>query len=926
MTRRTDAPDRPAADPLPAGEVPRTAPSGRPAAPAGAQGRRPATGRGRRAEPTGTRRPDRGPEQDTGHAPGVKEYAPSLAIRGITGHLVRTATGTMAWYRLAPRPWAMRADDAREQLIDATGLALAELPDRWLHWRVLWRPFPASDWARLHDQWAVPLPDQPDGVSWEEHLVAEQSRALASPKAIKETFLGVEIRHGRNRLGSFGDRLARSSIQRVSALAERWVDAELSALDEEVRRTDSLIGASALAGQPATASEILHLLYRSCALGLPPETVMPAAPHGEWEAEDLAAVDGLAHWSAEPYAPTLQVSGVAGARRHTRHVLVASLGRMGEIDVPAADLPWMTVPDGIEAPVEWSARMRVLPQEEASRSLRHAADRVDAQQRHYEWEHGMESPPVLSRQVELATQVRDELDTDHTGLSARCEGWWRMAIPARTESEALETFDRIRHLYHPSIAVERSEAQHALAREFIPGEPLATTAYRRRMSVRHVAMAAPSVTDIIGDEYGPMVFTSRTSGRMIPWNPWHDIDNKQAPGLTPIIGGLGSGKTFLLGAIAIHAVRSLSAYVTLLDPSGPLTELTKLPEVRPFARSLDLMEAPAGTLNPYSLVPDPDRGTYPPGPEGDEEWQEDHDTAQGRRSTLVISTLTQLLPAPIRRDGLTQQLLLEAVGKVGLGPDHDLGEVIEALRDADDDGHGKRLAGSLGPILSPSGPARLLLGRPGRHAWASDTDRLLVLSTRGLTLPREEVDQQDWSLDEQLSIPLMHLAGWLAYRRVHGLPRQAPKLVGLDELRWLSMAPTGKSLIQQFARDNRKYRTRVLVATQLASDVLRLGGDTDSGLASLCHDVFVGRTVDKDAQRDALRLLRVPPDVGYEPRLGDLSSGVGMTGDGLIADAPREFVWRSGDWCEDVRLDLSGDHLAGLRAALDTNASRARGR
>jgi hypothetical protein len=185
------------------------------------------------------------------------------------------------------------------------------------------------------------------------------------------------------------------------------------------------------------------------------------------------------------------------------------------------------------------------------------------------------------------------------------------------------------------------------------------------------------------------------------------------------------------------------------------------------------------------------------------------------------------------------------------------------------------------------------------------------------------VDQQDWSLDEQLSLPLMHLAAWLAYRRVYELPRSAPKLVGLDELRWLSMTGAGLTLINQLARDNRKYRARVLIAGQLASDVLRLDGQ-ESGLAALCHDAFVGRTTDETAQRDALRLLRIPVGEGYEPRLGELSSGVGVLGSGLAADAPREFVWRSGDWCEDVRLDVSGDHLAGLRDALDTNASRDR--
>lgn len=111
---------------------------------------------------------------------------------------------------------------------------------------------------------------------------------------------------------------------------------------------------------------------------------------------------------------------------------------------------------------------------------------------------------------------------------------------------------------------------------------------------------------------------------------------------------------------------------------------------------------------------------------------------------------------------------------------------------------GERLAASLGSILSPSGPARLLLGAPGAQRWAADTDRLLVLSTKGLALTRPGVDEQDWGLDEQLSLPLMHLAAWLAYRRVYELPRSAPKLVGLDELSWLSKTSTGRTLITSF--------------------------------------------------------------------------------------------------------------------------------
>jgi hypothetical protein len=259
--------------------------------------------------------------------------------------------------------------------------------------------------------------------------------------------------------------------------------------------------------------------------------------------------------------------------------------------------------------------------------------------------------------------------------------------------------------------------------------------------------------------------------------------------------------------------------------------------------------------------------------------------------------------------------------RVGHQEHHDLREVLAALRAEGSDG--TKLADALDPILHETGPGRLLLGHPDEQGWDFESDRLLVISTAGLTLPRHGVDEADWDLSEQLAIPLMSLGGWLAHRRVRNLPKGEPKLVGLDELHWLARIGSGRALVHQFARDNRKFRARVFVAGQLASDVLHLdgaGSDEHSELAGLVHDVFVGRTVDHAAQADALRLLRVPTGIGYEQHLGQLS-GQRRT-PGPLADQPREFIWRSGEHCETVCLDISGAHLGGLRAALETNAAR----
>ena len=89
--------------------------------------------------------------------------------------------------------------------------------------------------------------------------------------------------------------------------------------------------------------------------------------------------------------------------------------------------------------------------------------------------------------------------------------------------------------------------------------------------------------------------------------------------------------------------------------------------------------------------------------------------------------------------------------------------------------------------------------------------------------------------------------------------------------------------------------------------------------------MFVGRTDDAEAQAEALRLLRVPTDVGYEEMLGTLSPRPTATRslgehDDRPDDTPRQFVFSDGHGgVEKIRVDLEGPHLTHLREALDTN-------
>jgi hypothetical protein len=83
-------------------------------------------------------------------------------------------------------------------------------------------------------------------------------------------------------------------------------------------------------------------------------------------------------------------------------------------------------------------------------------------------------------------------------------------------------------------------------------------------------------------------------------------------------------------------------------------------------------------------------------------------------------------------------------------------------------------------------------------------------------------------------------------------------------------------------------------------------------VANFMSAAFVGRIEDEDAAKDALRMLRVPTEVGYERALATLSSHRGPEGF-------REFVMRDVDGHVDkIRVDLSSN--PGLLEALNTTA------
>jgi AAA domain-containing protein len=846
-------------------------------------------------------------------------YTPSIALRSIDGHLVRNGQEVYAWYRLASQRWSFRSDAQRQDLIHAIAGQYAELQGRWLHLRVTARPYPIRMWAEAHVRNAVGrLPDSPGALSFDDYMIGEQQQLLGHSMAEKEVYLGVQVQ-----TRSVMDRVVERAAPVLRRVFPTAVDAELVAIDAEVEHLDGVISVAGLEGRPVTAGEMSWLMHRSCSLGLPAPRNLPSVPNASWEPEDLASFTDAADFHAEPYAPTLTVRGRTGSNAGTvRHVVVLTVGQMHGLQIPEIDDPWVQRSDRLPTGVEWSARIYVRRPEEVAGELQRQMNKVRSQVRHYTDEHDLEPPQSLVRQATRVLEIDDEMTSGFTALGTRVRSWWRVAVSAPTERDVLRLAQQLLDLYKPKIALEHPEGQYALAREFIPGEPLSSGAYLRRGSVIWAASAVPTATAEVGDRRGILIGETCTATRRpVAWDPWMAQEIRDSSGLTALVAGLGGGKSFLGGGIVYKTLRS-GAYWTLLDPSGPLAKLCELPELRPYARPINLLNAQPGILNPYRVVAEPELAHFLDEDDPDRAWRREKALTAATRRRLVLDALTGVLPFEVARMAKTRIVLLRAVRAVGGRPDAHPGQVFDMLR-RDPSEHREHAIVVADFLDEMRERMSLLIPEKGADPYTEvRDDRLTVLTMSGLTLPKDNVGREHWTDAESLGVELLNLAAWLTQRSIYERPRDQRKGVWIDEAFFLSEVPTGRVLMNRFARDSRKWNVRVLLSSQIPADFLKI-----QGFVSLLDSVFVGRLDDGPAQSDALRLLKVPVGAGYEQVIASLGRRPGGDRADTERDrAPRQFIFGDGaGGVERIRVDFSGAHLQHLCTALDTTPDALRG-
>jgi AAA-like domain len=830
--------------------------------------------------------------------PKARGEAMGWALKRVRNHVTFTDSRMIAWYVLDPQMWSFRSVADGESLITAAASQIAELTGSTIYGRITTRPYPVAAWAR--ESWEnSPAPTK----GYAQILERDQMQLAHRMQSDKLVYFGVDLG-------------ARSMVTDLTArMLSDVARRELEALQVRLDEIDAIMSGHGIEAVPAVGNDMAWLLARSFALGCP----VPMAENTETnEWEDLAEFTSGVEWSAEPLAHSVRIDSAMNTTPTTRHVVVLTVGRMADLQIPERDEPWIAKTDLLRFPVEWSFRVDVLTPDETSREMNKLADRVHAQIDHYEKDHGKQPPKQLARQAARVAQVEDEMRSGFDGLNTRLRGWFRIAVSGETEAEALKRAAEVQNLFKPAIKIEREFDQYRLAREFVPGEPLANGGHARRMPVLKFAAGVPAATAEVGDKRGVLLgYTSGFAERAVMWDPHFNPEVVEGSGLVPIVGGLGSGKSTLAGTV-IYKTGAQGVPWTVMDPSGLLSTLATMPEFKGVAQAVNLIDSERGALNPYALVPQPRK-----------EWFKDEESpvrallaatsaAEAQRRDLMYDALLWCLPPRTADREDVRNVLLDAVHAAPSQQSSTAEGVLKALgKSGPDDDVAALILRRLNEATERE-LSRLFFATEadGNHGEDSEARRLTIMSLKGLAVIDENKPRTEWTYEELMSRPILSLAAWSALRSVYRVDRHERKGIFIDEAHEITKVSTGASLTQKIATDSRKHNIAALLATQNASNILNQNVNNYVGAA------FVGRTTDDEAQAANCRLLGLPIGQGYEAVFGRLSMRSRRR---LETGSPREFLFRDGmggesgrGGLEKVRIDISNHPR--LMAALNTTA------
>lgn len=832
-------------------------------------------------------------------------------LTGISGHVTTARGEVRAWYVLREVDWEFLSTDQREAHIFNAGRVLAGLAGRSVHERVSSMPFAASMWAAALD---AGTPSPVDDAAWREYLSGGQrvlaSRSLSATPVLWGVSVGNESTVARFLAGlGKGDRAGRAAGR----------------LSSDIENLDALMEPL---GRPATQREVEWLVSRSRGLGLPnpsPSWVAGAEPVDVF---DLAGVMDQVEVHPSPVGSrTVRLVGSPDRSKTVEpvetHVAVLSMARMEDRCIPETSPPWAAYARRFGG-FEMSSHFLVRDGRSAAKDVEKRLQLIHDQKDQFQRVDSRMEPPMLGQAHKAARAMKHEMEEGYGTESTRVYAYVRFAVAGPTSKAALERAQGlVKHYEAERIDLKFMRNVEGAYREFVPGEDISTTAHLRHMPVVTYAAGLPNVSSRLGDREGHLIGTTvGAGGHPFIWDMHQGMERFSRSGLTPLVSGLGGGKSTLMGLFA--ALETLSnVSTTVFDPSGPLARITKWEPIAHVSTSLNLLDAAEGTLSPFGVVVDPtlesveaddavqeklhslstrrERGEYL-----EQKWRDAQQVARMERSALALDAMRSILPTGVMSGAMTEVLLSRALAQQPSRQDGSLADVVDLLADRSlfPEDMSRTLYESLRQMMEH--PRTRLFFNPGSQTQSSS--RLLVITLPGMSLPKQETERSSWSVDERLSVAVLNLAAQFASSRIYSGGMNERKFVGLDEAHRLSEWASGRNLFARLERDSRKWNARIVTSSQDRHTAL----SAQSASKALISDAFIGALDDPDQQEDALHLIGVKTGVGYERTLGNLRSPEGTPESAEYRDFVARINGKVG------RFRVNRDLLPGLWELLDT--------
>lgn len=795
-------------------------------------------------------------------------------VKHIVDNVVLTKTGNaVAWFEIPITGWDFRLDEDRESLMMKMAATLGGFTSREVHWRVSSSPREIQDWAKVHHHDAP----APLGKVWEDYLVRVQtSQSGKLPQ--KRVFIGVSLQ----KKGT-GAHLAGL----VNALPWFAQDRKIhAALQPFLQDLGSVTEAIVEHATPCTPQAVSWLVRRSAApgLGSPSESLWDQS---EYTAEEIDAVFQAVQRDAAPFGKTTNIQRIHDETGdvESAHVVVLSMSRLREMDIPQTHAPWLQILDSLPFPCEVSMRAAIHPLETTSRKLRLNLQKIASQEAHYR-EHDMDPPAALAAQREKTLIAESELDNPHLGIAVRTSVWPRILVSGPTPEVARERAKIVAtHLGRIATVAEVID-QQANLNAFIPGNNAPTPSMTCHLPAVTLAASLPSAGSSWGDIHGiPVGRTAGTSSAPAFFAPWAATE-KSNSGLVAIAGAQGSGKTMLASILAVVGTMS-GALGDVLDPSGQLQSMAKVEGLKDHVTVIDLLDGQDGALSPFAVVLDP----LPEHFDDPKEFEDRKNLARSQRRSLVSSMILRILPPRLMDNELTEIVLMQALDRVPMVPSSSLEMVLDVLsnRNRGDDDideemfvHRQKIGLALKSIKDTDVSRLIMPAAPERQ---QQTQAVTIWSLRGLKFPQDNAPVDP---DERIGLAVLTSAAHMVLNRLYFRPRDQRKFILLDECRVLTMTSAGTQLISAASADSRKHNAAVFLLEQRPTNLVKLG------VTQLLSAAFIGRVTGDEEQLAACELLDLPPS--YHATFGSFP---------IDGDEPRTFLARDHrDRVERIQADL----------------------